>query len=170
MLISRRQVVDHLGRFLMGKDLKLIPSITDMCWAAYATMEFGFECPAEQQEEMKEKFFNLVENFSNAREEAGTPVSLKEYGCEPAFPFEHQPTVEDLSLVCDVFHKLAVQEGKVSKELLLDWLKEAWDAGMHQQRVYSMQVEGGVMNEYGRVTIFGAELAMFGKSKGLLPS
>jgi len=170
MLIGREKVATHLLDFLMPEDKKHFDLITDLSWAATIVFEFGFQCPKNKQEESKKKLLDLVQRLGEARTKVKVPVKMEEYNYKFVFPNEgRKPTNEDIAIACDLFHKLAVQEKKISKEKMLEWLQEAWDFGTQQQLVYSMEIEGGIMNEYGVVTSFGADLAMFGSSKGFLP-
>lgn len=57
----------------------------------------------------------------------------------------------------------------VTKEVLLHYVGEAWDAGERQRKVQNCDIEGSINNEYGVALNFACGIALFGKSKGLLP-
>ncbi len=170
MLITRKEVESYLKSFLDPEDQIHIDLVTDLCWIATIVLEYGFQCPKAAREERKKSFFELVQKLSDARKEAKVPVDMQEYPHESTFPNEKQLTVEDFSVVCDLFYKITEEDKKVTKEKLLNWLGEAWDAGVYQQRVYSMEVEGCILNQYGIVAFFGADLALFGSRQGLIPN
>lgn len=174
MLLTRGKVGGYLDRFLFAEDRKHVDLITDLSWAATIILEFGFQCPKNKQAEMEKKLLELVQKLSNSmrgvERKTKALITTNSLNDEPAFPLERQPTWIDIGVVCNIFHALTVQRRIIEKEKMLAWLKEAWDAGVYQQRVYAMEVEDGAMNEYGIVTNFGAALAMFGVSKGLLPN
>ncbi len=184
MLITRESVEKFLGVFLQESDKKHLKLIVDLSWTATVVLEFGFQCPADRRIEGKEKFFALIQKFSDARAntEGLAPVNiLRDYGPNTLSNQYIQEGLsnEDFALVCDLFHRLTVGDPEelvdpkdklMPKEKMLVWLQEAWDTGVHQQRIHSMEIEGGVMNEGGIVANFGARLAMFGEREGLLPA
>lgn len=57
----------------------------------------------------------------------------------------------------------------VTKEAFLHYIDEAWEAGLRQRKVYRMEIEGSVNNEYGVALNFACNIALSGKNKGLLP-
>ncbi|MDO8600407.1 MAG: hypothetical protein Q7R73_02175 [bacterium] len=170
MLISRAKVRSYLDKFLFAEDRKHIDLIADLSWAATIMLEFGFQCPKNKQAEMEKKLLELVQKLSSSIQgvERKTKAFIATDNLNDESPFPSAWI--DIGVVCNIFHALTVQRRIIEKEKMLAWLKEAWDAGVYQQRVYAMEVEGGAMNEYGIVTNFGAALAMFGVSKGLLPN
>lgn len=164
MVISRTEVSDCLREFLMPSDQTHIELITDLSWAATLVLEFGFECPEGRREELKEKFFKLVEMLIDAKKNAEIKVGED----QDDVIFSGELSSEDIAAICDVSYKLMESE-KMPKEKILEWLKQAWDIGVRQQKIYSMEIEGGVMNQMGIVTNFGAKLAIYGVQQGLLP-
>lgn len=170
MLISRMKVVEHLNRFLMPEDKKHIELIIDLSWAGTIALEFGFQCPESKQPEGKEKFIEIAQKINDAKKGVKVSGPLS-YDYPIVFKFESKtPTYEDIGVVAQIFHTLVAVEKSISKEKMIEWLQEAWEGGVKQQKVYSMEEEGGILNEYGIVTNFGAFLSMFGKSKGFLPN
>lgn len=77
--------------------------------------------------------------------------------------------IEDIVAICDIFYKLMENEKK-PKEKILEWLKQAWDIGVRQQKIYSMEIEGSVVNQRGIVVNFGVKLVMYGVQQGLIPA
>lgn len=174
MIITRTKVDEYLKEFLTSEDqtrlAQYLDLITDLSWMGSIVLEYGFQCPENTRKEAKKRFFEVVQKLSDARSESkALPVDVNQYFNQPTYMGGKSLTFDDFAIVCDLFHKLVEEDKKVTKDKLLPWLEEAWDAGVHQQRVYSMEIEGGIMNEYGIVTAFGAELVMFGDRKGLVP-
>ena len=174
MLITRETVNEYLENFLSSEDrtrlAQYMSQIIDLSWMASIILEYGFQCPESTSKEAKKKFFEVVQKISYARKESkALPVDVSQYYNQPVYQGGKSLTFDDFAVVCDLFHKLVEEDKKVPKDKLIPWLEEAWDAGIHQQRVYNMEIEGGILNEYGIVTAFGAELAMFGDRKGLVP-
>ena len=66
-------------------------------------------------------------------------------------------------------HEHAFHFPELSKDAFLKFMGDAWDFGLHQRKVYSMQVEGGMMNALGVVLGPASHLALFGEREGLLP-
>jgi len=162
VLITRERVLEYLNRFLVldQNEKKNLQLIADLAWAATITVEFALQCPRKEQVESREKFLDLMRGAAEG-----------EFDFAPVFPHEKRlPTPEDLRVVRDLFRSLTAERKALSPDKMAEWLGDAWDAGTAQQRVYSMEVEGGIMNQYGIVSSFGAELSMFGVSKGFLPS
>ena len=173
MLITRTKVEEYLRLFLDPEDQIHIALVIDLSWMARIILEYGFQCPRDAVvgAKRKKKFFNLLQRLSDIRKEANVPIDTTEYSYsyEPVFKNEKRLMIEDLAIVCDLFYKIVEEDKKVSRDKLLEWLEEAWDIGVYQQRVYSMEVEGSIMNAAGIVCNFGADLVMFGGSKGLIP-
>jgi hypothetical protein len=70
----------------------------------------------------------------------------------------------------DLYHKLVLVEKQLTPEAMRKWLTYRWRQGVHQQRVYSMEIEGGVMNTLGIIGGSGCYLALFGQHEGYLPT
>ena len=171
MTINRQVVLRYLNDFFNEEDKnhQHIDLIVDLSWIGAIILEFGFQCSKDKQEERKEKLFGFIEKLSETMAEAKILANNYEY--DHVFPAQsNKPTFKDLAVVCDLFYKIVVQEKTISKEKMLEWLTKAWNFGTQQRRVYNMEIEGGVMNEYGVVISFGADLVMFGKSRGFLPN
>lgn len=175
MLITKERVSEYLKGFLTSEDqarlAQYLDLIIDLSWMGSIILEYGFQCSESTREESRKRFFETIYRLSDARKEAEVPVDMSqyEYRHQPVYQGSHPLTIDDFAVVCDLYHKLVVEDKKVTEDKLIPWLEEAWDAGVHQQLVYNMEVEGGIMNEYGIITAFGAELAMFGDRKGLIP-
>ena len=165
MVIPRSKVIDCLREFLRPGDQTHIERMTDLAWIAASMLEFGFECPQEKREELKEKFLKLIETLIEIKKETGTAAEKD----QDEFLFSEELSIEDIAVICDVSHKL-IENEKIPKEKILEWLKQAWDAGVHQQRIYSMEIEGSILNQIGVVINFGAGLAMHGVQQGLIPA
>lgn len=170
MLIARKKVHSYLSDFLFLDDQKHLELITDLSWCATIVFECAFQCPKKTLAKKKEKLFALIEQISELKKTSKIAAkSDYSFFLNPAFSGK-QVTIEDISIACDLFYKLSSENG-IPKIKLLEWLKEeAVTLGAYQQRVYSMEVEGGILNAYGIVTNFGCNLAMWGVRKGLLPS
>lgn len=173
MLIDRERVEKYLTEFLTSEDRTRLAEhfalIIDLSWLGTIILEYGFQCPENTREEAKKRFFETIFKLSDARKGSKAPIDMSQYEHQPAHRSSHPLTLEDFAAVCDLYHKLVEEDKKVTEDKLIPWLEEAWDAGIHQRKVYEMEVEGGIMNEYGIVTNFGAGLAMFGDRKGLIP-
>ena len=174
MLITKEKVSEYLTSFLTSEDrtklAEYMELITDLSWMASIVLEYGFQCPESARKESKKRFFEIIQKLSDVRKEINVPVIMNRDFYQPAYQGSNPLAIDDFSVVCDLFHRLIEEDKTVSRGKLLPWLEEAWDAGVHQQRVYNMDTEGGIMNEYGIVTAFGAELVMFGDRKGLVPA
>lgn len=173
MLISREKVGWYLKKFLDVEDQRHIGCVADLTLAATIALEFGFQSPKEKQAKAKATFLRIIAKVSECKQKAkaAEDENSGDYDFDCVFPLESRlPTVEDLATVVDIFHKFVLKDKSILAENMLEWLSDAWDAGAYQQRVYSMEIEGGIMNEYGIVNNFGALLAMEGASKGLLPN
>lgn len=164
MVISRLEVKSCLEEFLTPQDQTHIDLITDLTWMAALVLEFAFECPKEKREELREKFFKLIEMLIDAKTNAEIKVEEGQDDILSSIGLNS----ENIAVICDVSYELTNE--KMPKEKILKWLKEAWDIGVWQQRIHSMEVEGGVLNETGTVLIFGVKLAMHGAQQGLLPN
>ncbi len=77
--------------------------------------------------------------------------------------------LSNLSDACTTARHHAVTFPLVIKDVFLAFVSDAWDAGNHQRRVYSCEVEGSVNNEFGVALNFACGIAIFGERKGLLP-
>lgn len=182
MVMAREKVAEYLDRFLHSDDRKHLELMVDLCWAAVIAHEFGFYCSADKRAEGKEKLIALIQRLSDARTFSETTVKMRDrddfdtrivdedYKEYLIYLPRHHPTTADLALVCDFFHVLTAQLPRIAKEKMIEWLQDAWDAGVYQQRIHSMEFEGCVMNEFGIVTNFGAILALWGVQKGYLPA
>ena len=63
-------------------------------------------------------------------------------------------------------HEHSFAEYGITKEKYIEWISQAWNAGTHQKKVYNMEVEGGVNNEWGVAMNFGGYLSLFGQREG----
>lgn len=68
---------------------------------------------------------------------------------------------DDLGIMFDLGSSLSA----VDRARTLEWVKHAWETGLHQRRVHDMEVEGGINNEIGIVMNFAAYLSIFGEKK-----
>jgi Fe-S-cluster formation regulator IscX/YfhJ len=168
MLISRKEIETLLRNSLNEKDQASIGLITDLSWLGTIALEFGFRCPEDERNRQKEKFLELIQRFSNMTGRADFSVEFGEVFGEPTFPSEPPLTLKDFMVVCGLFRKLTRRDKTVSGDKLLEWVETAWIKGVWQRRVYSMEVEGSVLNERGIVFGFGADIALFGKDNGLI--
>lgn len=57
----------------------------------------------------------------------------------------------------------------VTKEALLKFVGDAFDAGEHQRKVYNCEIEGSINNELGVALNFACGIALFGERNGLSP-
>lgn len=154
MLILRRKVEDHLEKFLDAGDKKHLDLMTDLVWIAAITCEFGFQSPKNKQEKNKKSFFEAIAKTISAK----LIQKAESYDYEPCFKYESRfPEHLDQTIVFGTVLNLA---NAISLEKLMEWLDDAWQLGIHQQKAYGMEVEGGILNEYGIACEFGARLAM----------
>lgn len=170
MLVSRNSVAQYLNEFLSEEDKKDIILITDLSWMTTIVHEIAFHCRKDLQEKAKANFFGLLEKLSDAMGKIENLQTSIDSDYIAFFHTDKRPALEDLVIVLDLFYKLTIQEKrKIQKDKLLIWLKGAWDTGFHQKRVYDMEIEGSIMNEFGVIANFAADVALWGASKGLLP-
>ena len=151
--IDQLHLRDHI-RF--AEDQKNLDLMADLVWIATITFEFGFQCPKSKHKQNKHDFFNAIRDVLTKKE---MPSGLgADYDYEHCFKHEKRlPSKLDLVIVCGTALNLT---NSISVEKLIEWLDEAWQWGTQQQQVYGMEIEGGIMNEYGIVNGFGAKLAM----------
>jgi hypothetical protein len=57
-------------------------------------------------------------------------------------------------------HDLFYLRSRFRRPSLLEWLKEAWQAGVHQRQVYECEIEGSIQNRIGVVTNLAAHLSL----------
>lgn len=65
-------------------------------------------------------------------------------------------------------HEHAFAGYEITKEKYMEWISHAWDNGLHQRRVYEMEIEGSINNSIGVSMNFGARLDLFGKREGYI--
>jgi len=84
--------------------------------------------------------------------------------------FKDEASSEFINLVsiAAAIHEHAFENFNITKENFLKWVEMAWDTGKHQRKVYDMEVEGSVMNEWGVAINFGAYLHFHGKREGYI--
>lgn len=173
MLIAREDVVRYLDGYLKLEDKKHFDLMVDLVRAATIVHEFGFSCPADKREEMKSGLLETVEELTEERVHSDD-VLLEESGLGKLSFYgdsDRSPTMEDLATLCNLFYLLVYTSKKISKEKMLGWLRNAWDVGVYQRRVYDGEIEGNINNELGVVLNFGATLALgWGAAKGLILS
>lgn len=167
MIISRQEIETVVKPYLAPNDLKHLERIVDMTWACTLATQFALYCPEAEQGANPEKFLALVERLGEAKRQAGLPASTPtEYELFACAEDGH-PEAEDLAAICDVYHKMVVENGAPAANVL-SWLKDAWNAGARQTRILAMEIEGNIMNLTGLIENFAAGLAIFGQRKGLL--
>jgi len=166
MFMSRQTIVRHLNAFLDEKDRKQIDIFADLSWMATIVCEFGFQCRKEKREIAKDMLFGLWDPGTVKVEIRIEPGENKEnYSAAE----NRELSIEDINIIRSLVYKLVRVERKITEEKMNEWLSEAWETGIRQNEIYNMETEGGVMNEYGIVTNFGAKLGLFGIARGFLP-
>lgn len=56
----------------------------------------------------------------------------------------------------------------LTEEKFLEIMSFAWNMGRQQKRVYTMEIEGSIMNTYGTVTAIASWLDLWGQKNGYL--
>ncbi len=84
--------------------------------------------------------------------------------------FGEEVTPEFLNLVRAgiAAHEHAFQNYGITKEDYIRWVSLAWDRGVHQRRVYDMEVEGCIDNSLGILLNLSAILSLHGQKEGYL--
>ncbi len=161
MLIDRATVEKYLNNKLYPEDRS--PLITDLVWIGYPVHEMAFHCPEDQREQNCQKLLDLIERLAASKDKAGVLA-----GCEDDF-FDGRLGADDVGCMADIYHKLVLAEKQLKPEAMRKWLKYRWDQGVYQQRVYSMEIPGNIMNIVGIIEGSGCHLALFGQRNGYLP-
>ncbi len=139
------------------------PEFLSLVRVAIAAHECAFQkyvFPGEDKPLTKERYLKEVGEVWDATEDITTLI-------KPSVKFRSNTPLIDSAFAT---LKHASQKYGITKEKYLEWVNEAWDAGIHQRKIYNMEIEGCINNSMGVALNFGASLALWGRGKGYIKS